>query len=102
MQRRSHLDPQDAAAYYNRGLAYHEKGDLDRAIADFDQALALDPQAAEAYNNRGTAYYDKGDLDHAGAALRPASSISRSTICAPTNSASTRAASVKPAREKKA
>ncbi|MFN2182777.1 MAG: tetratricopeptide repeat protein, partial [Anaerolineae bacterium] len=32
------LDPQDAEAYSDRGLAYHDKGDYDRAIADFDQA----------------------------------------------------------------
>ena len=38
------LDPQDAVAYYNRGIAYYDKGDLDRAIADYDQAIALDPQ----------------------------------------------------------
>jgi hypothetical protein len=28
-------DPADAAAYYNRGIAYYYKGDLDRAIADY-------------------------------------------------------------------
>jgi tetratricopeptide (TPR) repeat protein len=32
------LDPKDAEAYYNRGLAWKAKDDLDRAIADFDQA----------------------------------------------------------------
>ncbi|WP_051390054.1 tetratricopeptide repeat protein [Bradyrhizobium sp. Ec3.3] len=52
-------------AYSNRGNAYQDKGDLDRAIADHSQALALDPKNAPAYNNRGNAYALKGDLDRA-------------------------------------
>ena len=52
-------------AYSNRGLAYYEKGDLDRAIADYSEAIRLDPKYAYAYNNRGNAYYDKGDHDRA-------------------------------------
>ncbi len=31
----------DAEAYYKNGLDYLKKGDLDRAIAEFDQALVL-------------------------------------------------------------
>ncbi len=54
-----------AVAYNNRGNAYSAKGDLDRAIADFNQALGLDPNLATVYYNRGTAYDDKGDLDRA-------------------------------------
>ena len=42
-----------------------DKGDLDQAIADYTQAIALDPKYAVAYNNRGIAYCDKGDLDQA-------------------------------------
>ena len=57
------LDPEDAEAYFDRGLAYAEKGD--RAIADYDQAIALDPQFALAYNNRGIAYGQRGDLNRA-------------------------------------
>jgi len=51
--------------YYVRGNAHAFKGDLDHAIADFDQAIALKPDHAEAYHGRGLAYRDKGDLDHA-------------------------------------
>ncbi|MCD4720944.1 MAG: tetratricopeptide repeat protein, partial [Desulfobacula sp.] len=29
--------------YYNRGIAWSEKGDLQRAIADCRKALSLDP-----------------------------------------------------------
>ena len=47
--------------YYNRGYAYRKKGDMDRAIADYTEALRLDPKYAIAYNNRGLAYSDKGE-----------------------------------------
>lgn len=35
------LNPEDAKAYLNRGYAYAEKGDYDRAIEDFDHAVRL-------------------------------------------------------------
>ena len=54
-----------AIACNNRGLAYRGKGELDRAIADFNEAIRLDPKFALAYNNRGLAYRDKGELDRA-------------------------------------
>ena len=52
-------------AYYNRGIAYGAKGDYDRAIADFNEAIRLDPKSARAYGNRGNDYLAKGDYDHA-------------------------------------
>jgi tetratricopeptide (TPR) repeat protein len=65
-----------AAAYYNRGIAYRNKSQyerahrgpnpdaaLDRAIADYGQALALRPDYAEALVNRGVAWFDKGRYD---------------------------------------
>jgi tetratricopeptide (TPR) repeat protein len=57
--------PQDALAYYNRGVARHEQGDLDAAIQDYTKAIALNPQHTWAYNNRGVARSDQGDLDAA-------------------------------------
>jgi tetratricopeptide (TPR) repeat protein len=35
-------------AYYNRGFAYNDSGELDRAIADFTKAIELDPKFASA------------------------------------------------------
>ena len=59
------LDPKDALAFDNRGLAYAAKGDSDTAIADYNEAIRLDPKDALAFNNRGLAYAAKGDNDRA-------------------------------------
>jgi tetratricopeptide (TPR) repeat protein len=48
-----------------RGIALRQKGELDRAIADFDQAIKIDPQDARFYNSRGIALRMKNDLDRA-------------------------------------
>jgi tetratricopeptide (TPR) repeat protein len=54
-----------AAAYIGRGAAYHYKGDYNRAIADYDQAIQLRPDLAEAYYYRGKAYAKKGEKEKA-------------------------------------
>jgi tetratricopeptide (TPR) repeat protein len=46
----------------NRGIAYRDKGQYDRAIRDYDEAIRLDPQNAEFINNRQSAYASKGQL----------------------------------------
>lgn len=52
-------------ALNNRGLAYRQKGDPDRALADYSEAIKLDPKYGPAYNNRGQIYQDKRDHDRA-------------------------------------
>jgi tetratricopeptide (TPR) repeat protein len=47
------------------GVAYREKNDYDRAIADYTQAIRLDPNDADAYLNRGVTYANKKDYAHA-------------------------------------
>src|SRR5438034_274217 len=59
------FNPKDAIAYNNRGYAKSDKGDLDGAIADYDEATKFDPKYAIAYCNRGNAKDDKGDPDGA-------------------------------------
>jgi len=57
-------NPDDVAvAYYDRGLAYGNKGDHDAEIADETKAIELNPQNADAYSDRGAAYGNKGDYD---------------------------------------
>jgi tetratricopeptide (TPR) repeat protein len=60
------------AAFVDRGYAYRLKGDLDHAIADEDQAIALDPNSWAAFWNRALILQVKQsheaalrDLDHA-------------------------------------
>ena len=49
----------------DRGFAWRNKGDADRAIQDFELAIKLDPNYALAYFNRANAFFDKKDLDRA-------------------------------------
>jgi tetratricopeptide (TPR) repeat protein len=37
--------------------------DLDRAIADYTEAIRFDPTYIFAFNNRGSAFDDKNDYD---------------------------------------
>ena len=46
-------------AYINRGVAYERKGDNDRAIADYNEAIRLNPKNAIAFNDRCFAYGKK-------------------------------------------
>jgi tetratricopeptide (TPR) repeat protein len=65
--RKQAFEPNDPFTYGDRGNAYARKGDYDRAIADYDEAIRLDPKYALGYNyyNRGNAYNRKGDYDRA-------------------------------------
>jgi tetratricopeptide (TPR) repeat protein len=54
-----------ASAYFNRGLAYGHKGDFDRAIRDFDEAIKINPNYVEALYCRGLTYSNKGLWDRA-------------------------------------
>jgi tetratricopeptide (TPR) repeat protein len=54
-----------AEAFNNRGIGYRLKGDLDRAVADYNQAIKLNSKLAAAFSNRGVVYDRKGDYDRA-------------------------------------
>jgi tetratricopeptide (TPR) repeat protein len=54
-----------AISYYNRGNTWYAKGELDRAIADYDLAIVFDPHNAKTYYNRGLARYDQKHLSAA-------------------------------------
>ena len=55
----------NADAYFSRGIAYRNKDEHDRAIADYNKAIEIDPKLAAAYRSRGNAYADKGEYDRA-------------------------------------
>ena len=50
------LSPEYALVYSNRGDAYIELGEYQKAIDDCTEAIKLDPVFAFAYYNRGIAY----------------------------------------------
>jgi tetratricopeptide (TPR) repeat protein len=52
-------------AHNNRCLAYYQKHEYDRAIADCDQAIRLNSNYAIAYNNRCLIYRSKQEYDRA-------------------------------------
>jgi tetratricopeptide (TPR) repeat protein len=54
-----------AASYFDRGINWYAKGELEKAITDFTKALEINPQLAEAYKNRGTAQFVKGNTEKA-------------------------------------
>ena len=54
-----------ARLYARRGGAYQTKGDLNRAMADFNESMRIDPTYPAAYNNRGNTWYHRGDFDRA-------------------------------------
>jgi tetratricopeptide (TPR) repeat protein len=52
-------------AYEVLGVAWYQKKDYDKAIADYSKAIEINPKSDEAYYNRGNAWYDKGDYTKA-------------------------------------
>jgi tetratricopeptide (TPR) repeat protein len=52
-------------AHTNLGLAYDVKGMSDRAMAEYEKAIAINPLLAHPYNNLGFDYYKKDRYDDA-------------------------------------
>lgn len=49
-----------SVTYYNRGIAYYEIGQLEKAIADYSKVVEINPRNIDAYFNRGIAYNELG------------------------------------------
>ncbi len=59
--------PNNADAYFNRGLAYKNVGRTEQALTDYDAAIELNPDHRKAYFDRANILYDQG---HYGSAFR--------------------------------
>ncbi len=51
--------------YNNRALAYDRRGELEKALADYDLAIAISPEFADAYINRGILYGETSRFEKA-------------------------------------
>jgi serine/threonine-protein kinase len=69
------LDPRQAAAWCNRGLAKQALRDLEGAKADYRKAIELRPSFARAHKCLGTALYDEEQWTEARRAFERAASL---------------------------
>ncbi len=53
-----------AIALSNRGNAWNDKREYDKALADYNKSIALSSSSPNPYNGRANAYYGKYELDH--------------------------------------
>ena len=71
------LEPNHAAAHFNKGFVLDKLGRYDEAAASYERAVELEPDNAKAYNNRGVAlarlerYDDALEAYERAIALRP-------------------------------
>jgi tetratricopeptide (TPR) repeat protein len=54
-----------ARVHFNRGVAWSTKGDHDRSIADYSEAIRIDPREAMFYFNRCDEWIGKGNHERA-------------------------------------
>jgi tetratricopeptide (TPR) repeat protein len=59
------IDPRNTIAYLDRGQAYIDAGELDKALADLDKLEELEPENLKIYNNRGIIHFKRGEYDKA-------------------------------------
>ncbi len=57
------LDPANARAYLNRGMAYERINNMHQAITDYSKAIELVPRDAKAYYIRGILLWRLGDAN---------------------------------------
>lgn len=59
------LEPRNAEAYNNLGVAYKKTGDRERAREHYRKALAIQPEYPEALNNLGVLFLSEGKVAEA-------------------------------------
>ena len=60
-----HINPNDARAWYNKGVALVNLGKHDEAIKCFDKAIKINPNDAKAWYNKGVELVNLGKYDEA-------------------------------------
>jgi len=77
------LDSRDPQFYRERAAVLYHNGDLDGALADFDQAIRLDPSSVSAYVDRSIVLYRKAEIDRAFEDMATAMRIEKSRHASP-------------------
>jgi tetratricopeptide (TPR) repeat protein len=65
LDKAAQLEPEAGKTYYRRGNCHFKRGDLDKALRDYNKAVVNDPCLAEAYYERENVYRRKGDWNNA-------------------------------------
>ena len=60
-----YYSPQNTRLYLNLGNTYYEKGQLDKAIEQYEKAISIRENYPVAYGNIGAIYISKGDFNRA-------------------------------------
>ena len=58
-------DPDSFSILGRRAAAYHQKGENEKAIADYTRMIAVKPQNPDGWNGRGNLYHELGEYDKA-------------------------------------
>lgn len=61
----SDTSQEDASEYLVRGIEWVQQGELDKAIAEYTEAIRIDPLDANAFLSRGIVWGKKGEYDKA-------------------------------------
>lgn len=80
------LEPSSPLAHFALGKAWHERGELSRAVSCYANAIALKPDFAAAHCNLGLAYFGLGRLQesvascHRALEIEPASHVAHNSL----------------------
>jgi len=59
------IDPRNAIALLDRGQAYTDAGEMDKALTDLNTGEELEPENPKFSNNRGVIHFKRGEYDKA-------------------------------------